>query len=158
MDIRKIKKLIELLEESNLTELEIIEDKESVRLSRQSPAQTVISNVPLASPAIPQGSTAKSVSNESVAPEVKEAPPPEPVITGHTVNAPMVGTLYKAPSPGAKPFVEIGQPVRAGDTICIIEAMKMFNEIEADKSGTLTAFLVENAEPVEFGQPICVIE
>jgi acetyl-CoA carboxylase biotin carboxyl carrier protein len=155
MDIRKIKKLIELLEESGLTELEVNEGEESVRLSRQVTGQPTM-HIPVAPQQAPL--PAPTPATEQAATASEPLPPAEPVITGHTVNAPMVGTLYTAPSPGAKDFVSVGQHVNAGDTICIIEAMKMFNEIEADKSGTVTSFLMENGQPVEFGQPICVIE
>lgn len=172
MDIRKIRKLIELLQETDLYELEVKEkenDKEeSVRIARIHPGQvghgshayaapvTVHTPYPPldnASSPLPQGHPASMTGPGAAA---KENPLAN--IKGHVVTAPMVGTLYISPSPGAKPFVEAGKNVQAGETLCIIEAMKMFNEIEADKSGTITAFLVENGQPVEFGQPICVIE
>ena len=148
MDIRKVKKLIELLEESGIAEIEIHEGEESVRISRQTAAAPapVAMPAPIAAapvPAVPGGT-----------PE----PPAEPVHSGHTVDSPMVGTFYRAPSPGASPFVEVGQRVEVGDTLCIIEAMKMLNQIEADKAGTISAILVENAEPVEYGQALFVIE
>ena len=146
MDIRKVKKLIELLEESNVAEIEIHEGEESVRISRMStilPAQAVVQAAPAAA-APPVAATS--------APAVEPAKP-----EGHTVTSPMVGTFYEAASPGAKPFVEIGQQVNIGDTLCIVEAMKMLNQIEADKAGTLSARLVENGEPVEFGQSLFVI-
>ena len=153
MDIRKVKKLIELLEESGIAELEIHEGEESVRISRyaQNAPAVVQASVPMAEP-VP-----------AVSPTVSAVPEPEKAggevhPTGHTINSPMVGTFYEAPSPGAKPFVEVGQRVNAGDTLCIIEAMKMLNQIEADKAGTIVAVLVENAQPVEFGQPLFVIE
>ena len=147
MDIRKVKKLIELLEESNVAEIEIHEGEESVRISRMStilPAQTVVQAAPVA----------------TAPPQVAAAPIPaaEPATpAGHVVTSPMVGTFYEAASPGAKPFVEIGQQVNIGDTLCIVEAMKMLNQIEADKAGTISAMLVENGEPVEFGQSLFVI-
>ena len=145
MDIRKVKKLIELLEESQVAEIEIHEGEESVRISRMPqavPAQTFV-----------QAPPAMMVAPAAAAPVADEPAVPE----GHTVDSPMVGTFYEAASPGAKPFVEIGQHVSAGDTLCIIEAMKMLNQIEADKSGKVTARLVENGQPVEFGQALFVI-
>ena len=140
MDIRKVKKLIELLEESQCTELEIREGEESVRISR---ASTV---------AQPR---AAAQHTSGVEPSIATA---EKKLSGHAVKSPMVGTFYRSSSPDAKPFVEVGQSVKAGDVLCIIEAMKMFNQIEADKSGTVTAILVENAEPVEYNQPLFTIE
>ncbi len=150
MDIRKIKKLIELLEESGVAEIEIHEGEESVRISRVSTtvaAPPQIVNVPAP---MPQSAPAPSMP--------VEAAPSAPAMTGHPVNAPMVGTLYLAASPDAKPFVSVGQHVNVGDPLCIIEAMKMFNEIEADKAGVITACLVENGQPVEFDQPLFTIE
>jgi len=149
MDIRKIKKLIELLEESDIAELEIHEGEESVRISRYgSPAPAPVAvAAPVAAPAAPPEAAAT--------PEAKAEPA---AITGHTVNAPMVGTFYRAASPGAAPFVEEGQTVKVGDTLCIIEAMKLLNQIEADKAGVVTAILVENGQPVEYGEPMFVIE
>ncbi len=147
MDIRKIKKLIELLEESDIAEIEIIEGEESLRISRGT-TQTVVQAAPAA--ALPPATTATPVT---------EAPAEaEPEISGHRVTSPMVGTFYRSSSPGAKPFVEVGQSVNAGDTICIIEAMKLLNQIEADKGGVIKAILVENGQPVEYGQPIFIIE
>ena len=151
MDIRKVKKLIELLEESQVAEIEIHEGEESVRISRMSttvPASAMVQAAPVAAappPAAPQAPTA--------APEPVADATPE----GHAVTSPMVGTFYEAASPGAKPFVEIGQQVNVGDTLCIVEAMKMLNQIEADKAGTVAAKLVENGQPVEFGQSLFVI-
>jgi len=149
MDIRKVKKLIELLEESGIAEIEINEGEESVRISRYSPSAPAPAPVQYAAPApvapAPDASTESSDSKDES-------------ISGHTVNAPMVGTFYSAPSPGAPDFVKVGDSVNEGDTICIIEAMKILNQIEADKSGTVKAVLVENAQPVEFGQPLIVIE
>lgn len=150
MDIRKVKKLIELLDESGIAEIEINEGEESVRISRYSTA----------APAAP-------VQQYAAAPAVAPAPAPvaaevnasEPAaIIGHTVNAPMVGTFYTASAPGSPDFVKVGDKVSEGDTVCIIEAMKILNQIEADRSGTVKAILVENAQPVEFGQPLIVIE
>ena len=149
MDIRKVKKLIELLEESQVAEIEIHEGEESVRISRQcqqvAAAPSVIQAAPAVLPAAaPQPEAAKPAAEPSV---------PE----GHHVTSPMVGTFYEAPTPGAKSFVEVGQQVNAGDTLCIIEAMKMLNQIEADQSGVIKARLVENGQPVEFGQALFVI-
>ena len=155
MDIRKVKKLIELLEESQVAEIEIHEGEESVRISRQSQgvaaAPAFIQAAPAAMPAMPPPAAAPAAETAAAAPE-------ESVPSGHTVTSPMVGTFYEAPSPGVKPFVEVGQQVNAGDTLCIIEAMKMLNQIEADKSGIIKARLVENGQPVEFGQALFVIE
>ncbi|MDC5825086.1 acetyl-CoA carboxylase biotin carboxyl carrier protein [Vibrio europaeus] len=142
MDIRKIKKLIELVEESGIAELEISEGEESVRISRNGAAAPVAPIQYAAAPA------------PVAAPEA--AAPATP--TGHQVLSPMVGTFYRSPSPDAKSFVEVGQTVSAGDTLCIVEAMKMMNQIEADKSGVVTAILVEDGQPVEFDQPLVVIE
>ena len=144
MDIRKIKKLIEIIEESDIAELEIKEGEESIRISRYSaaPAQVTYAPAPVAAPA------ATAVA----------AAPAEEKITGHVVKSPMVGTFYRSASPGTKVFVEVGQAVLAGDTLCIIEAMKILNQIEADKSGVVTQILVDNAEPVEYGQPLFIIE
>ncbi|HHB12041.1 MAG TPA: acetyl-CoA carboxylase biotin carboxyl carrier protein [Chromatiales bacterium] len=152
MDIRKIKKLIELIESSDIAEIEIHEGEESVRLSRVSSVQQVVSPPPAASSAQP-APDAPAIP----APEREEAPPEEALPEGHVVVSPMVGTFYRAPSPGAKPFVDLGQKVEAGDTLCIIEAMKMLNQIEADRSGVIAAILVENGQPVEYGQPLFVI-
>jgi acetyl-CoA carboxylase biotin carboxyl carrier protein len=149
MDIRKVKKLIELLEESQVAEIEIHEGEESVRISRMPqavPAQTFVQ-------APPAMMAAPAAAAPAAAPVADEPAVPE----GHTVDSPMVGTFYEAASPGAKPFVDVGQQVNAGDTLCIIEAMKMLNQIEADKSGKVTARLVENGQPVEFGQALFVI-
>jgi acetyl-CoA carboxylase biotin carboxyl carrier protein len=150
MDIRKIKKLIELLEESGIAELEIQEGEDSVRISRYGQAApAMIAPAPVA-PMAPIPAAAEP------APAI--AAPAAVTFSGHEVKSPMVGTFYRAPSPGAKPFVEIGDNVSAGDTICIIEAMKILNPIESDKSGTIKAILVDNAEAVEFEQPLFVIE
>lgn len=151
MDIRKIKKLIELIEESDIAEIEIHEGEESVRLSRTSSAVPAIiqSAAPAAMPA-PQAAAPEPALSDNKS-ETEE-------LTGHVVVSPMVGTFYRAPSPGAKPFTETGQSVSAGDTVCIVEAMKILNQIEADKSGTITKILVENGQPVEYNQPLFVIE
>ena len=151
MDIRKIKKLIEMLESSSLAELEIKEGEESVRLSRSAPAgaQAVVQYAaPTAMPA------AAPVAPASAAPEEESAVSYD----GDVVTSPMVGTYYGAPSPDADDFIEVGKRIKKGDTICIIEAMKMFNQIEAEFSGVVTAILVENSQPVEFDQPLVVID
>jgi acetyl-CoA carboxylase biotin carboxyl carrier protein len=145
MDIRKIKKLIEIIEESDIAELEIKEGEESIRISRYSAAPAAYAPAPAPASAVPAASTVT-------------AAPAEEKITGHIVKSPMVGTFYRSASPGTKVFVEIGQAVLAGDTLCIIEAMKILNQIEADKSGVITQILVDNAEPVEYGQPLFIIE
>ena len=149
MDIRKIKKLIELIEESDIAELEISEGEESIRLSRYT------SNAPAASIPVAAASPLPAVTTDVGA--AKPAPAEEK-ITGHIVKSPMVGTFYRSATPGSKPFVDIGQSVNVGDTLCIIEAMKILNQIEADVSGTITKILVENAQPVEYDQPLFVIE
>jgi acetyl-CoA carboxylase biotin carboxyl carrier protein len=148
MDIRKVKKLIELLEESGIAEIEINEGEESVRISRYSPNAPVQQYAP--APALAPVAAAAPAETESAS--------DSPAISGHTVNAPMVGTFYTAASPGAPIFCKVGDSVSEGDTVCIIEAMKILNQIEADKSGVIKAILVENAQPVEFGQPLIVIE
>jgi acetyl-CoA carboxylase biotin carboxyl carrier protein len=149
MDIRKVKKLIELLEESDIGEIEIKEGEESVRISRNA--------VLPAAHAAPAGYAPPPPVAAAPAP-VAAAPVPEaPVISGHVVNSPMVGTFYRSPAPTSPSFVEIGQSVKIGDVICIVEAMKMMNQIEADKAGTIDAILVEDGEPVEFDQPLISI-
>ena len=149
MDIRKVKKLIELLEESGVAEIEIHEGEESVRISRYS------SSAPAPVAAAPVAMAAAPAAPVAAAPVIEE---PAGIPAGHVVKSPMVGTFYRSSSPGASSFVEVGQSVAVGDTLCIIEAMKMLNQIEADKAGVIKAILVENAEPVEFGQPLFVIE
>lgn len=148
MDIRKIKKLIELVEESGIAELEISEGEESVRISRHG---TAAPQAPIHYAAAPAAAPAPVA-----AAPVAEAPAATPA--GHQVLSPMVGTFYRSPSPDSKAFVEVGQKVNAGDTLCIVEAMKMMNQIEADKSGVVTAILAEDGQPVEFDQPLVVIE
>ncbi|NJD06946.1 MAG: acetyl-CoA carboxylase biotin carboxyl carrier protein [Methylococcaceae bacterium] len=151
MDIRKIKKLIELIEESDIAEIEIKEGEESVRLSRYSSVPMQLAAAPvMASP--PQFAPARTATDSDGESEVAKEP------SGHLVRSPMVGTFYRAPTPGAKPFVEVGHRVSAGDTLCIIEAMKILNQIDADKSGVISKILVENAQPVEYNQPLFVIE
>lgn len=151
MDIRKIKKLIELLEESDVEELEIHEGDDSVRISRrreQLAAPQYMAQYPQAPQPAPASQASAPASDEP-------AKPAEP--SGHAVKSPMVGTFYRSPSPTAKAFVEVGQSVKAGDVVCIVEAMKMMNQIEADKSGTIAEILVENGQPVEFDQPLIII-
>lgn len=151
MDIRKIKKLIELIEESDIAEIEIREGEESVRLSRYSSVQPQLPAAP-AQLALPAAAPVAAVAAQQAA-----APAPEE-IKGYVVKSPMVGTFYRSPTPGAKSFVELGSRVNVGDTLCIIEAMKILNQIEAEKSGVISKILMENAQPVEFGQPLFVIE
>jgi acetyl-CoA carboxylase biotin carboxyl carrier protein len=153
MDLRKIKKLIELLQETGIAEIEIKEGEESVRISRETTR-------PMSQNFAPAPMTTYTVPAESPAAPASQQPTQAaaPAATKPSVKAPMVGTVYLSPSPGAKAFIEVGQTVKAGDTLCLIEAMKMFNQIEADKSGTITAILVENGMPVEFNQPLVVIE
>ncbi|MHB8424889.1 MAG: acetyl-CoA carboxylase biotin carboxyl carrier protein [Gammaproteobacteria bacterium] len=154
MDIRKVKKLIELLEESGIAEIEITEGEESVRISRYGGSTPPIPQAaaPAVVPAAAAAAPAPTAAAPATTPGGKEIPP------GHQVKAPMVGTFYRSSSPGAKSFVEVGQSVKEGDTLCIIEAMKMMNQIEADKPGTIKAILADNGDPVEFGQPLFVIE
>jgi len=153
MDIRKVKKLIELLDESGVAEIEIKEGEESVRISRGvSGASQVV---------VPQAQAVAAPVAAAATPVVSESAtetPQDNVPSGHSVNSPMVGTFYEAPAPGQPAFVEVGQSVNVGETLCIIEAMKMLNQIEADKSGVIKAILVENAQPVEFGQALFIIE
>ena len=152
MDIRKVKKLIELLEESDVAEIEIHEGEESVRISRASSAAPV----PMAMPAgMTVAAPAEQVSAAVTA--AAEAPSSTKEPEGHIIRSPMVGTFYRAASPGAKPFVSEGQAVSTGDTLCIIEAMKILNQIEADKSGKVLECLVENGQPVEYNEPLFVI-
>ncbi|WP_299075001.1 acetyl-CoA carboxylase biotin carboxyl carrier protein [uncultured Paraglaciecola sp.] len=151
MDIRKIKKLIELVEESGISELEITEGEESVRIHRGGVAAQIAAPIQYA----PQPQLAPAPVAQAAPAAATEA---APVISGHTMCSPMVGTFYRSASPGSKAFVEVGQKVNVGDTLCIIEAMKMMNQIESDKSGVVKQILVENQEPVEFDQPMFVIE
>ncbi|GAB3320490.1 acetyl-CoA carboxylase biotin carboxyl carrier protein [Haliea atlantica] len=152
MDIRKVKKLIELLEESNIDEIEIKEGEESVRISRNSAQPMMTYAHPPAPAPAPQ-----AAAPQAPAPTAPSAPEPAaeaPATSGKTINSPMVGTFYRAPSPTSAAFAEVGQTVKVGDVLCIVEAMKMMNQIEADKAGTIEAILVENGEPVEFDQPL----
>lgn len=146
MDIRKVKKLIELLEESNIDEIEIKEGEESVRISRNSAQPLMAAYAPAPAPPAPA----------PAAPAAAAPPTPaaEPVNSGKVITSPMVGTFYRSPSPTSPAFAEVGQTVKVGDVLCIVEAMKMMNQIEADKAGTIEAILVDNGEPVEFEQPL----
>jgi acetyl-CoA carboxylase biotin carboxyl carrier protein len=162
MDIRKIKKLIELLEESGIAEIEIKEGEEAVRISRMPtgtaavhplPTYAMPMAAPVAAPA-PGGASAPAAA--AMAAEATAAARPR--ANEHVVTAPMVGTFYASPSPGAKAFVEIGDEVKVGQTLCIIEAMKMMNQIESDKAGRVTSIMARNGDPVEFGQPLFVVE
>jgi acetyl-CoA carboxylase biotin carboxyl carrier protein len=153
MDLRKLKKLIDLVEESGISELELTEGEEKVRISRnyQGGALGVMQYQPyMQMPAPVAAPTAAPAPAES-------AEAAEPVIEGHVVKSPMVGTFYRAPSPDAKPFVDVGSTVSVGDTLCIIEAMKLLNEIETDQAGVVKAILVENGQPVEYGEPLFII-
>ncbi len=147
MDIRKIKKLIELIEASDIAEIEITEGEESVRINRYSQtAAPVMTAAPVA------------IAAAASAPAIASAPAAAPETSGHAVKSPMVGTFYRSASPGSAAFVEVGHSVKEGDTLCIIEAMKILNQIEADKSGTIKQILIENAQPVEYDQPLFIIE
>jgi acetyl-CoA carboxylase biotin carboxyl carrier protein len=150
MDIRKIKKLIELVEESGIAELEITEGEESVRINRHSSAPVIAAQ--------PQHYAAAPAPVAAPAPAAEAAPAAAAEPAGHKVLSPMVGTFYAAASPEAPKYVEVGQSVNVGDTLCIVEAMKMMNQIEADKAGVVKAILVENGEPIEFDQPLFIIE
>jgi acetyl-CoA carboxylase biotin carboxyl carrier protein len=154
MDLRKLKKLIDLVQESGIGEIEITEGEEKVRICRQAPGGPPMM---MAGPGMQPMYAAPPAGFAPAAPAASPAAaPPEP--KGHQLKSPMVGTFYRAPSPGAPPFVEIGQQVTKGQTLCIIEAMKLLNEIESDASGTVKAILVENGQPVEYGQPLFTIE
>ncbi len=147
MDLRKLKKLIDLVQESGIAELEITEGEEKVKIVKGGVVSVAPGPAPQPAPA---------------APEVRPAPPapavePESGQEGHVIKAPMVGTFYRSPSPDAKPFVEVGQAVKEGDVVCIIEAMKLMNEIDADAAGVIKAILVENGQPVEYGQPLFIL-
>lgn len=158
MDIRKIKKLIELLETSGIAEIEIKEAEDSVRISRypQGGGPATLPQPPLW--AAPAYGHPPAMPPAMPAPSATSAPAPAEPVKGHVLHSPMVGTFYRSASPGSKPFIEIGQQVNAGDPVCIIEAMKMFNQIEADQAGTVTRILVENGQPVEYDQPLLIIE
>lgn len=153
MEIRKIRKLIELIKTSGISEIEVKEGEESVRIAcyPASPTPTAFPITPPTPELTSQPSQPKATTNSTAEDNVQE-------LTGHVVRSPMVGTVYLSPSPGAKPFIEIGQHVKAGDTLCLIEAMKMFNPIEVDISGVITARLVQDSQPVEFDQPLFTIQ
>ena len=154
MDLRKLKKLIDLVQESGIGELEITEGEERVRISRAGTAPpTVMATQPMQ--VMPAGAATGPAAGTASA-EAAPSAPVEPA--GHTLKSPMVGTFYRSPSPGAPSFIEVGQSVAKGQTLCIIEAMKLLNEIESDKAGVVKAILVENGQPVEYGQPLFVIE
>jgi acetyl-CoA carboxylase biotin carboxyl carrier protein len=146
MDLRKLKKLIDLVEESGITELEVTEGEEKVRIAKNG------------GHGMPQVSARPMAMPLAAAPAVAAAPAPPPPDEGHMVKAPMVGTFYRASAPGAKAFVDVGQKVAVGDTLCVIEAMKLMNEIETDRAGVVKAVLVENGQPVEYGEPLFIIE
>ena len=152
MDIRKIKKLIELLEESGIAEIEIKEGEEAVRISRMPVG--AIAQAPQVTHLMPAPTTVAAPATEVAAAEAAQRPTP----SEHVITAPMVGTFYASPSPGAKPFVEIGDEIKVGQVLCIIEAMKMMNQIEADKEGRIASVMARNGDPVEFGQPLFVVE
>jgi acetyl-CoA carboxylase biotin carboxyl carrier protein len=155
MDIRKIKKLIELLEESGIAEIEIKEGEEALRISRM-PSGTAVTQLP-AMAALPLPAPL-APAPAAAAPRQAETPAAKAKANEHVVTAPMVGTFYGAPSPGAKPFIEIGDEIKVGQVLCIIEAMKMMNQIESDKAGRVTSIMARNGDPVEFGQPLFVVE
>ena len=150
MDLRKLKKLIDLVQESGIAELEITEGEEKVKIVKGGAASSAAPAAVMMAPVAHQAAAAPTAGS---APAEAEPATPE----GHVVKAPMVGTFYRSPSPDAKAFVEVGQPIKEGDTICIIEAMKLMNEIEADASGIVKAILVENGQPVEYGQPLFIL-
>ena len=154
MDIRKVKKLIELLEESNIDELEIKEGEESVRISRHASSAALLAAATPAAPAAAPPAAQMTAAPQETSPAAVSA---EPTLSGHVIRSPMVGTFYRSPSPGAAAFVEVGQQVNAGDVICIVEAMKMMNQIEADKGGTVQAIVAQDAGPVEFDQPLITL-
>jgi acetyl-CoA carboxylase biotin carboxyl carrier protein len=158
MDLRKLKKLIDLVQESGIAELEITEGEERVRIARGG----AVSVTPLAAAALPIAAVAAAPAAGAPAAPAAPAPAaapaePPPGSEGHVVKSPMVGTFYRAPAPDAKPFIEVGGSVKEGQTLCVIEAMKLMNEIEADASGTIKAILVENGQPVEYGQALFII-
>jgi acetyl-CoA carboxylase biotin carboxyl carrier protein len=150
MDIRKVKKLIELLDESGIAEIEITEGEESVRISRYAAAHPMPAPMAMAAPAAIQAPAAPA--------PVASAAAPKPEEEGHAITAPMVGTFYNSPSPGSPPFVQAGDRVNAGDTLCIVEAMKMMNQIEAEVGGTIKSIRVQNGDPVEYGQILFMID
>ncbi len=149
MDLRKLKKLIDLVQESGISELEVTEGEEKVRIAKHLPPSQTVSYVNAPAPA---AAAAPTVSVTAAGDDDGDALP-----AGHVVKSPMVGTFYRAPSPGAKPFVDVGQSVSTGERLCLIEAMKLMNDIESDADGVIKAILVENGQPVEFGQPLFII-
>jgi len=159
MDLRKLKKLIDLVEESGIAELEVTEGEEKVRITRVSANTQIAFAQPMNTMQMPMGQPmmAQPAAAPAAAP-VAAAPAAEPVNDKNTVKSPMVGTFYRSPSPGAKKFAEVGSKIEVGDTLCIIEAMKLMNEIEADRAGVVKAILVEEGQPVEYGEPLFVIE
>lgn len=159
MDLRKIKKLIELVEESGIAELEITEGEEKVRINKSGAVQNYAFMPPFMQPVAAPAQQA-SVQQAPVAePSIETTDPAKPALPeGHIVKSPMVGTFYRSSSPGASPFVEVGQTVKVGETLCIIEAMKLLNEIEADKNGVIKAIMLENGQPVEYGEPLFIIQ
>lgn len=156
MDMRKIRKLIELIQETGIAEIEIHEGEESVRISRET-ARTLIQPA-ISSPPIIQTTAANPPMQTATVMPASPATVEASTTNDHTIHSPMVGTVYLSASPGAKPFIQVGQMVKQGDTLCLIEAMKMFNQIEADRAGKIQAILVDNGVPVEFNQPLVVIE
>jgi acetyl-CoA carboxylase biotin carboxyl carrier protein len=152
MDLRKLKKLIDLVEDSGIAELEVTEGEEKVKIVKSGGAASA---VPMGVP--PVQAVAHAAVPVVAAPAPAAAPAAPPALEGHIIKSPMVGTFYRAGSPGAKPFVEVGDTVKVGQTICVIEAMKLMNEIEADKDGVVKAIMVENAQPVEYGEPLMMI-
>jgi len=152
MDLRKLKTLIDLVQQSGIAELEITEGEEKVRISRGTPLPhaTVTPAMPAATPIVPGAPM-------TPAPPAEAAPPEAAAPEGQVIKSPMVGTFYRSSAPGAKPFVEVGSPVKAGDTVCIVEAMKLLNEIETEYDGVVKAILVENGQPVEYGQPLMIV-
>jgi acetyl-CoA carboxylase biotin carboxyl carrier protein len=156
MDLRKLKKLIDLVQDSGIAELEITEGEERVRIARGGAVQVAPAQAAAAAGTAIPAAAAPAVPAPG-APAASPAAPEPPGAEGHVVKSPMVGTFYRAPSPDAKPFVDVGGAVKEGDTICVIEAMKLMNEIEADASGTIKAILVENGQPVEYGQALFII-
>ena len=150
MDLRKLKKLIDLVQESGIAELEITEGEEKVKIVKGGAVTVMPGPALAAAPPVERPAPA-------AAPAAPSVPEPQAVPEGHVVKAPMVGTFYRTPSPDAKPFVEVGQAVKEGETVCIIEAMKLMNEIEADAGGVVKAILVENGQPVEYGQPLLIL-
>lgn len=159
MDLRKLKTLIDLVAESGVSELEVTEGEDKVRIVKHHPTMAPGQHAHIMLPQHPYAPYAPyaPAGAPGAVPAAPE-PPPAPVEEGHLIKAPMVGTFYRAPSPGAKPFIELGQSVNAGDPLCIIEAMKLLNEIETDITGVVKKILVENGQPVEYGQPLFIIE